>query len=238
MAYKGSFLGIFWAIVSPLVMLSIYSIAFGYFLKSAWPNSKENFTLMLFSGLIVFNLFSECLNKSSNLIVGNSNYVKKVVFPIEIMGVVLLGGALFHFLLSFIAWISLALIMNESIQLTILWVPIILLPFCLLTLGLVWIVSSLGVFLRDISQIISMLMQGLIFLSPVFFPINNLPEWAKWIVLMNPPSFIILEMRRVMVEGLSPNFLGLIIYCIFSVFIFLLGYFIVNKLKSGFADVL
>ena len=236
--YKGSVIGILWALISPLIMLAIYSVAFGFFIKSAWPNSKENFTLTLFSGLMIYNFFSECMNRAPDLVVTNANYVKKVVFPIEIMGYVLIGSALFHMLLSLLAWILLAVVINQPIKLTFLWLPFIIFPFCLLLLGIIWIVSTLGVYLRDISQIVTMLTQGLIFLSPVFFPIENLPPLIKDIILLNPPSFIILQARRVMLEGLPPDFMGLFIYYVLGLVLCVFGYHFIRKLKSGFSDVL
>src|SRR5690349_10503962 len=165
--YKGSFLGIFWSFFNPVLMLAVYTFVFSVVFKARWSggsDSKTEFALVLFAGLLVFNLFAECINRAPGVILANANYVKKVVFPLEILPWVGIGSALFHWLVSLSVWLVAYVIFFGVPHATVLLLPLIMLPLIFLVLGLSWALASLGVYLRDVSQFIGILTTILMFL--------------------------------------------------------------------------
>ncbi|WMJ08364.1 ABC transporter permease [Nitrosomonas sp. sh817] len=243
--YRGSFLGILWSFINPILMLAIYTFVFGVVFKvrldpqnNDFYEDKFTFALLLFTGLILFNLFSECLSRAPGLILANVNYVKKVIFPLEILPLVALGSALFHAGISFLVLISFLLIINHPLHLTMLLLPIIVLPFVLLTLGLSWMLTSIGVFVRDIGQFIGLLLTMLLFLSPIFYPASALPESIRDYLFLNPLTFIIEQARSVILYGQMPDWMGLIVYYALAAFIAWMGLTWFHKTRKGFADVL
>jgi len=239
--YKSTMLGMLWVFVTPLLMLSIYAFIFSTVLKAKWPNSSESqfeFALILYCGLIVFNLFSEFLSRAPNLILENVNYVKKVIFPIEILPVILLGSALFQALINYGILLVFCLIFYGSLQWTILLLPLILMPFLLLLLGLGMALSSLGVYIRDIGQFIGVIITGLMFISPLFFPLTALPEYIRPYLYLNPVTFIIEQVREIIIWGHMPDWSGLLIYSVASLLVVWLVYTFFSKTRKGFSDVL
>jgi lipopolysaccharide transport system permease protein len=241
--YKGSVIGLAWSLFNPILMLMVYTLVFSEIFKSRWPsavgtNSKTEFALALFVGLIVLNLFSEVINKAPNLILNNVNYVKKVVFPLEILPVVSICTALFHCFVSLSVLLIAFALFNGFLYGTAIFVPLILLPFLVLTLGLSWLLASLGVFLRDVGQTIGSITTILMFLSPVFYPISAVPERYRPIVQMNPLTFIIEQSRDVLIWGKGPDWSGLGIYFGISVLIAWVGFAWFQSTRTGFADVL
>jgi lipopolysaccharide transport system permease protein len=213
--------------------------------KSRWgitpagtEESKTMFAIMLFTGLIVHAVFAEVINRSPSIVLSNVNYVKKVVFPLEVLPVITMGGALFHGLISLSVLILAYTIFQGIPHLTILLVPVVMLPLIVLTLGLAWILASLGVYLQDVGQTTGIITTIMLFLSPVFFPLSSLPEQYRGLILLNPLTFIIEQMREVIIWGRIPDFMGLGTYLIVSVFIAAAGYAWFQKTRSGFADVL
>ena len=241
--YKGSVIGISWSFFNPLFMLSVYTFVFSVVFKSRWhesdsSESKTQFAMILFVGLIVLNLFSEVLNRAPSLIISNVNYVKKVVFPIEILPVVAIGAALFHTLVSLIVLLGSFLIFNFYLNWTVLLIPIVLFPLVLLITGLAWILSSIGVFLRDVGQTIGLVTTMVMFLSPVFYPISAVPEKLRPVIMINPPTFIIEQARNILIWGHPPDWLGLSIYTLVAFLVAWVGYACFQKTRKGFADVL
>lgn len=239
--YRGSILGLLWSFVNPILMLSIYTFVFGMVFKARWGQEQENqldFALILFSGLIVFNLFAECLSRAPMLIVHNVNYVKKVIFPLEILPIVSLGAALFHACASLLVLLIFFLVTGHSLSPTLFLLPLVWMPLLLLTLGLSWLLASLGVFLRDIGQFINMLLTVLLFMSPVFYPLAALPESIRPYLVLNPLTLAIEHSRDVMIWGTLPDGQSFAIYSVFSLAIFCLGLLWFNKTRKGFADVL
>ena len=176
--YKGSAMGLAWSFITPLFMLAIYTFVFSVVFQARWGTSEESktqFAVVLFAGLIVHTLFSDVINRAPQLVLGNVNYVKKVVFPLEILPVVQLLSATFHALVSVVVLIAAQLVFQGSLPITALLLPVVLLPFLLLTLGLAWWLASLGVFVRDVGQTISLVTSVMLFMSPVFFPVQSLP---------------------------------------------------------------
>jgi lipopolysaccharide transport system permease protein len=240
--YKGSVFGLAWSFFNPVLILVIYTFVFSVVFKARWgtstSDSKTEFALILFVGLIIFNLFSETINRAPGLILNNVNYVKKVVFPLEILPVINFAAALFHALISVTAMLLAFLLLNGFINWTAIFLPIVLLPFALLTLGISWFIASLGVFARDIGQAIGVVITLLMFLSPVFYPITALPEQFQIWILLNPISFIIEQARAVLFFGQLPDWFWLGLYFIFATIVMLLGYAWFQKTRKGFADVL
>jgi lipopolysaccharide transport system permease protein len=239
--YKGSILGILWSLINPMFMMLVYTFVFSVVFKARWSegsDSKTEFALVLFAGLIVFNLFADCLNRSPHIILTNVNYVKKVVFPLEILAFVSLGTSLFHAVISFVVWIVAYGIFYGPPHLTVLFLPFVLLPLLLFILGITWIFASLGVYIRDISQFLGMVVNILMFISPIFFPINALPEKYQIFVKLNPLAPVIEETRKVLFWGQTPN---LYEYgpCLFmAILIMMIGFYWFQKTRKGFADVL
>lgn len=239
--YRGSALGLLWSFFNPLLMLAVYTFVFSVIFKARWDigsDSKTEFALVLFAGLIIFNLFAECINRAPNLILSNPNYVKKVVFPLEILPFVGLLSAFYHALISLIVWLAAYLILFGIPKLTVLLLPIVLLPFALLILGLSWALASLGVFLRDVSQFIGVVTTILMFLSPIFYPLSALPETYRYFLYFNPLTSVIEMARDVLFWGQLPNFALLSIYLPIAMLIAWLGFVWFQKTRKGFADVL
>ena len=241
--YKGSIFGLAWSFFNPVFMLAVYTFVFSEVFKSRWvdvesDNSKTQFALVLFVGIIVLNLFSEVLNRAPSLILSNVNYVKKVIFPVEILPVIAMCAALFNSLISLSVLLAAFALFNGCLHLTVIFIPLVLLPLIILTMGFAWVLASLGVFLRDVGQTIGMITAVLMFLSPVFYPISAVPERFRPIVMANPLTFIIEQARDVIIWGHMPNWLGLALYTQAAVAIAWAGYAWFQKTRKGFADVL
>lgn len=239
--YRGSVLGILWSFFNPLFMLAVYTFVFSEVFKARWSGgseSKTEFALVLFGGLIVFNLFAECINRAPGLILSNTNYVKKVVFPLEILPFVGLLSALYHALISLGVWLVAYTLLFGVPHVTALLLPLVILPFCLLIIGLSWALASLGVFLRDVSQFIGVLTTVLMFLSPVFYPATALPEAYRHLLYFNPLTPVIEQTRDVLFWGKSPDLFVMGIYWIVAATIAWLGFAWFQKTRKGFADVL
>lgn len=239
--YKGSMLGILWSLLTPIFMLSVYTFVFSVVFKARWNSdvdSPTEFALVLFIGLLVFNVFAECINRAPSLVLSNINYVKKVVFPLEILPWVSLGSALFHFAVSFAVWLFAFVLLVGLPHWTILLTPFILMPFALFVLGLSWGLASLGVYLRDVGQIIGMGVQVLMFMTPIFYPVSALPERFRWIVYVNPLTPAIEMMRDVMYWGRVPDLSLWLVGYLISVAVAFLGFAWFQKTRKGFADVL
>jgi lipopolysaccharide transport system permease protein len=249
--YRGSMFGILWSLLTPLFMLAVYTFVFGVVLRARWqsvsgggaqdaaaqPTTAE-FAIILFAGLIVFQLFSEVVLRAPTLVLGNANYVKKVVFPLQILPVVSLGSALFHAGVSLVVLLGFMLAVDGAIPPTALLLPIVIIQFCLMILGIAWFLSALGVYYRDISQILGTLVTALMFLSPIFFPLSALPEWIRGWIGLNPVSLPVEQTRALLIFGSMPDLLGLAAYTVAALAVAVLGYAWFQKTRKGFADVL
>ena len=241
--YKGSAMGMAWSFFNPVFMLVVYTFVFSEIFKSRWggaggDESKTQFAVVLFVGMIVLNLFSEVLNRAPGLILANVNYVRKVVFPIEILPVIAMGAALFHTLVSLGVLLAAFLLFNGYLQWTAVFTPLVLLPLVILTIGLAWMLASLGVFLRDVGQTIVIITTVLMFLSPVFYPVTAVPERFRPFIMANPLTFIIEQAREVLVWGHLPDWTGLGLYTLAATVVAWAGYAWFQKTRKGFADVL
>lgn len=239
--YRGSFMGILWSFFNPVFMLAVYTFVFSVVFKSRWnagSDSKTEFALLLFVGLIVFNLFAECFNRAPSLILANVNYVKKVVFPLEILPWVAMGSAMFHALISLGVWLIAYLILFGAPHLTVLLLPLVTLPLLLFTMGLTWALASLGVYLRDISQFIGIATTMLMFLSAIFYPASAIPEKYRPLLLLNPLASAIEQTRDVLFWGKTPDMTMLSGFLLGAALIAWLGFAWFQKTRKGFADVL
>jgi lipopolysaccharide transport system permease protein len=239
--YRGSMMGILWSFFNPVFMLIIYTFVFSVVFKARWntgSDSKTEFALVLFAGLIVFNLFAECFNRAPGLILSNTNYVKKVVFPLEILPWVTLGSAMFHAITSLGVWLIAYFILFGVPHITVLLVPLVFVPLLLFIMGLTWILASLGVYLRDVSQFVGVFTTVLMFLSPIFYPASALPEKYRNFLLLNPLTPAIEQARQVLFWGKLPNMTLLAVYLLGAAFVAWLGFVWFQKTRKGFADVL
>jgi len=240
--YRGSVLGLAWSFFNPILMLSVYTFVFSEVFKARWGTGggedKASFAVFLFVGMIVYGLFAECVNRAPGLIISNANYVKKVVFPLEILPSVAMGSALFHASISLVVLLSAQLLFNQRLPWTIVFLPVIMLPLLLATAGVAWVLSSLGVFVRDISQITGILTTVLMFLSPVFYPLSALPKKFQLWLNLNPLTFIIEAARNALIFGDAPDWTGLVFVLASSLAIATGGFWWFQKTRKGFADVL
>ncbi|TAK49478.1 MAG: ABC transporter permease [Xanthobacteraceae bacterium] len=240
--YRSSALGLLWSLLTPLLMLSIYTFVFGSVFNARWTagdgHSTSEFAVILFAGLIVFQIFSEVINRAPTLVLSNVNYVKKVVFPLQILPLVAMGSALFHAVVSLLVLVPFILITRGAIAPTALLLPLVLAPFVVLTLGLSWFLASLGVYVRDIGQILGSVITALMFLSPIFYPSSALPaNLHRWLAL-NPVALPVEQTRDVLIFGHLPDFIALGIYAAVAGVVCVAGYAWFQKTRKGFADVI
>ncbi|WP_454846333.1 ABC transporter permease [Pseudomonas farris] len=239
--YRGSVMGLAWSFFNPILMLAVYTFVFSEIFKARWvgmDTGKGGFAILLFVGMIVHGLFAECANRAPSLILTNGNYVKKVVFPLEILPVITLGSALFHSGISLLVLLIAQVILTHTMEWTALLFPLILVPLLLATLGFSWLLASLGVFLRDVGHVIAVLTTVLLFLSPVLYPVAALPEvYQPWLRL-NPLTYIIEESRNVLLFGHLPQWDSLAIAMLIGALIAVVGFWFFQKTRKGFADVL
>ena len=236
-------MGLAWSFFNPVFMLGVYTFVFAVIFNARWggasvDESKTQFALLLFVGMIVMGLFSDVLNRAPSLILTNVNYVKKVVFPLEILPVIATGAALFHSLVSLSVLLVACLLINGYLHWTIVFAPLVLLPLVILSTGLAWVLASLGVFLRDVGQFVGVMTTVLMFLSPVFYPVSAVPERYRSFIMSNPLTFIMEQARDVLIWGHLPNAVGLGVYTLASTALAWAGYAWFQKTRKGFADVL
>jgi lipopolysaccharide transport system permease protein len=240
--YRSSALGVIWALITPLVTLFLYTFVFGVVFKARWPGTRSDnlaeYGLLLFAGITIFTVFSESVTRATGLTTSSPNYVKKVVFPLEILPVSVVGSALFHALVSTLLLVVGTWLFLGSISPTLWLLPVVLLPPACLSLGLAWILASLGVYLRDIGHTVGLVTQVLFFTTPIFYAADAVPAAYRHLILLNPLTPMVDNMRRISVLGLWPDWpsygvslaVGLLAVCAGH------SWFMVTK--RGFADVL
>ncbi len=245
--YRGSYLGLLWPFLNPIFLLVIYTVVFKYIFNarfnagSRFGESRTDFALLLFSGLIVFNVFAECIARAPGLILANANYVNRVVFPLEILPVTIVLSSLFHLLMSFVPLLLAVLVLKGQIAWTVVEWPLILIPLLFYGLGTAWLLSAAGVFLRDLNEVVLAATTILMYASAVFYSISTVakqaPQFEPWIRL-NPLAHIIEQSRQVSVVGAPLDLAdygwqvlgGLICMCV--------GYAVFMRVKHAFADVI
>ena len=241
--YRGTMIGVIWMVVTPLVMLAVYTFVFGVVFKARWTvgglgDSKVAYSLLLFCGMTVFNIFSESVNGSVSIVTHNPNYVKKVVFPLELLPVSAVISACF-FGLIWIAILFLGIVLFiHKLCLAAVCLPLIFIPLILFSCGIAWLVASLGVFIRDLAHVMAIVLLVLYFMTPIFYSLEMVPEHLRSLLLLNPLALIVQSVRQVLMYGQWPNWFALGLVTLLSMSVFQLGYFWFMKTKRGFADVL
>jgi len=238
--YRGSVLGLAWSFVTPMLMLAIYTFVFSVVFQTRWAtpmNSRFEFALVLFAGLIVFTLFSECIARAPSLMAENPSYIKRIVFPLEALPWVSMTAALFNAAISFGILLVAYVLIAGLPPLTVLWLPVVLLPLVLMTLGLIWFLSSTGLYIRDIRQFVGIVLPVLMFASPLFYPVSALPEWVRGYMQLNPLAVAMEQVRDVLLFANPPQARVLILSYVLSLLVAWAGvvWFLVTK--RGFADV-
>jgi lipopolysaccharide transport system permease protein len=240
--YKGSILGLAWSFFHPLLMLVVYTVVFSVIFRARWgadPNeTRTDFALILFVGMIVHGLFAEVINRAPGLILGNSSYVRRVVFPLEILVPVSLLSALAHTGIGLTVLLAALLLLKGTLMPTVLLLPLVLLPLVLLTLGLGWILASLGVYVRDIGHAVGIVTTVMLFLSPMFYPIEAVPESFRGFIHVNPLTLIMEESRKVLIWGRMPDWAGLALYAVVAAAVASVGFWWFQRTRKGFADVI
>ena len=239
--YKGSILGILWPFIQQLLMLIAYTVVFGYIFKSRWPGLDESpfqLAVVIYSGLIPFNFFSEVVSRSSTIIVNNTNYVKRVVFPLEILPVSVVVAALLNFVIGVLILLGAEIVFGNKVE----WnniamiIPVVL-PLAILALGIGYIISSTCLFIRDVEQVAFFLTSLLLFATPIFYPVSSLPESFRWILSVSPIAFAVDSIRDIVVYNKLPILNTYFMQLIFSVLFFLVSLVWFERLKKGFSDV-
>lgn len=239
--YKGSVLGMLWTFIVPIVMLIIYTFVFSEIFKAKWnidTSNKFEFALVLFCGLSCYNMIAEVMNRSTNLIASNVNYVKKVIFPLEILPVTITFSALFNCVISYLILIAANLILSHTISVTLLQILLVFLPLIIICCGLSYFISAISVYLKDMSNAIGIIVTILMYLSPVFFPLTSVPKSFRMFCEINPLTYIIENFRNVVLYNTNLNLKYYLISMVFSLLCLVFGYYVFKKVKEGFADVL
>lgn len=238
--YRGSFLGLLWLVLRPLLLLAVFTFVFSVVFQARWQvpvGGKGHFALLLFAGLIVFNIFAECVNRAPGLILENPTYVKKVVFPLEVLPWVSLIGALFNALMSLGVLLVIYVFLLGIPPWTAVLIPVVVFPLVLLIMGLSWFLASVGVFIRDLRQIIGVITMMFLFLSPIFYPITALPEGLRQFIFLSPLTLILEETRAVLFWGALPDWRLWVAYTLIAWLVAWLGLAWFAKTRKGFADV-
>jgi lipopolysaccharide transport system permease protein len=239
--YRGTLLGLAWTLIHPLFMVGIYTFVFREVFRARWDDSVDTageFALVLFAGLIVFSLLTECVTRAPALVTGNPSFVKKVIFPLDVLPWSVLGSALFHALVSFALLVLLWGLSQGELPWTAIALPLPLVPLALWTLGLSWLLASFGVYLRDTVQVVALLTVALLFMSPVFYPASALPEPYRAYLWLNPLTYVIEEVRGLLFHGRVPSGGALAVQLLLGFAVAWLGWLWFEKTRPGFADVL
>ena len=237
--YKGSALGIAWAVLTPVVMIAIFTFIFaGIFGARFGANDSHwDYALYLFCGLLPWTMFQESVQQSANTIVAHSNLVKRVVFPLETLPAAQVLAALGSQLFATVALLIATVLVRQRLELTVFWLPVLLIPQMFFALGTAWLVASLGVFLRDITQGITLLLMAWMYLTPIIYPEEIVPERFRTFINFNPFTSLIRCYRRIFLEGAAPDWTGLGYFAIFALAIFVFGYWWFARTRKSFADV-
>lgn len=240
--YRGSVLGLAWSFFNPLLMLAVYTFIFSVLFEARWEGnlaeSRSTFAILLFIGITIHGIFAECAGRAPSLILNNVNYVKKVVFPVEILPWVAMGSTLFHAGVSLVLLLLAQLLLNHNVAWTAVFFPIIIVPLVLVTMGVAWFLSALGVYVRDVGHVIGFITTVLLFISPVFYPRSALPaEYQIWAGL-NPLTFPLEESRKVLVHGQAPDGWIWGVHMFAGMAVAWMGFWWFQKSREGFADVL
>jgi lipopolysaccharide transport system permease protein len=238
--YRGSFGGLAWSFAQPLFLLAVYTVAFGVILQARWgfAGGTREYALMLFAGLIVFNAFAECLNNAPSLIASNPNYVKKVVFPLEVLPWVTALAALLHAVIGIAVWLVGYAVLVGTPSPAVVFFPAVLLALFPVLLGVGWLLSAVGVVVRDVGQLTGLIAHALLFLTPIFYSIDAAPAPLQRLLLLNPLTFVVEQLRIVLYHGQAPGWTGLAAYFVLASVFALLSLAVFRRMRPRFADLL
>jgi lipopolysaccharide transport system permease protein len=241
MRFKGSLLGWVWAILTPLLTAIVFTFVFSSVFQARWQpgvgTGSSDFALILLTGIAIHTAFAETLSRAPNLVVGNPGYVTKVIFPLDILPVVVLINALWGIFIALGIVVLGNLILNGQLPATILFFPLILVPFVFFLLSLSLLFATVGVFFRDISQLVALIITLSMFLTPIFYPVSAVPPAFQTVMFLNPLTFVVEQTREVILIGKAPDISGLAIYLVASLVALAASYWIFQRLRKGFADV-
>lgn len=238
--YKGSVLGIIWAVLNPVVMIAIFTFIFAGIFGARFGGSHSpwDYALYLFCGLLPWTMFQETLQASATTIVTHANLVKRVVFPLEALPIAQALSALANQMFGTLVLLVAVVALRQELHASILWLPLLIVPQLLLTLGAAWLIAALGVFLRDIAQGISLFLMAWMYLTPIIYPESIVPERYRPLIKINPFSPLIRSYRLTLIEGAAPDWLGLAYFSAFALVSFLFGYWWFARTRKNFADVI
>jgi lipopolysaccharide transport system permease protein len=238
--YRGSALGLLWALLTPAVMIGVFTFLFAGVFGARFNEGGTplEYALYLFCGLLPWTAFSETLQQSSGIVVAHANLVKRVVFPLEALPVAQALAALAAQLFGTAALVVATLLVRHELHATILWLPVLLVPQLLLTLGGAWLVASLGVFIRDTAQVLGLVLMAWLYLTPIIYPEQVVPARFRPALELNPLTPLVRSYRRAVLEGAQPDWRGLVYTTVFALAAFLLGYWWFARTRKNFADVI
>ncbi len=239
--YRGSILGVVWSFIAPLIMLCIYTFVFGFVFKARWGGADSGtaeFALNLFAGILLHALLAECLTRSAGLMFENVNYIKRIVFPLPLIPLSVVGGAAFHFLIGFSVLLVGCIVWSDAgVPVTLLLLPLLIVPFLFLVSGIAFFISATGVYIRDLAQVTPLISAVLLFMAPIFYPLQVIPEIFRSWMYLNPLTYPVVEFRHILFEGLVPQWDYWLIYLVISILVLAGGFICFKRLKAGFADV-
>lgn len=239
--FRGSMLGVAWAVLVPLFTAAVYTFVFSTVFKARWLGTIDgpfDFAIIVLVGMLVHAIFAESVARAPTLVIGNANYVKKVIFPLEILPVVVVMTALVNASIGILIVLLGNLILNGKIYLTVVLLPFVIAPYLLFVVALVFFFAAAGVYLRDLSQVVSLLITLTLFLTPIFFPIEAVPESFRSAIWFNPLTFVVQQARDVTIFGNLPDFFGLSIYTLAAIATLSCAFWVFQRLRNGFGDVL
>jgi lipopolysaccharide transport system permease protein len=239
--YRGSWLGVAWALLSPALNLAIFTLVFGVIFEPRWTTKETDTTeyaLLLYLGLCAFWFVSECVAEAPGLVVQHSHYVKKVVFPLEILSWVSVSTASFHAAVRLLVFVVADLGIHGHLPLTLVLLPLVWLPLGLMALGLSWLLAAVGVFARDLGEVVALGLTATLFLSPVFYPIESVPESFRWLIAANPLTLPITQLRAVAYFGVLPDLGGWLVIGAVTYAVAVLGHAFFMRSRRAFPDVL
>ena len=238
--YRGSFAGLLWSFFNPLLVLVIYTFVFGVIFKSRWGNQTSNqfqYAIVLFAGLNINTLFSECANRATTVIIENTNFVKRVVFPLETLSWSVVGSGLFHLFVSTLVLLVISPFIMGHIPWTIVLFPIVVACFLPFVAGTVWLLASLGVYFRDLKQLVGIVTMALMFLAPILYPMSLIPTRYRVFMYLNPLTVIVQASQDVLIWGKLPRWDHLGAYAVLASLFAWFAFAWFEQTRKGFADV-
>lgn len=239
--YRGASFGMLWSLLSPFMMLVVYTIAFGSILKGRWPqvgDTHAEFGLVIFVGIFVHAFFGECFTRAPRLMLENGNYVKRVVFPLDILPWTMVLSGLFHLAMNVLVFCLLSFFVYRQLSPMVLLLPLVLAPLVLFTVAVSWVTASLGVYLRDIAQVAPVVSTAMFFLSSAIIPLDAVPPRYQLVFKLNPLTFFIDQARAVALWGQQPDWAGLGWWTLGGMAAVYVAHACFRRTSRGFADVL